>query len=403
MPNPLSVMSSSPTATAKPHGINPEQGDENGATFEAVLNQHKGENKEEAAALKGAEPEQDVDVETDEAVLLEDAEVSADRNQSERTPLLDTRLEVSTKRDPAETPVSAALPDSRSPKVPETEQTGQANTVDKPDAGINDSRKVTPDFRHSSALRPASQPMATRGQADLATSVFQPVGISPKETADLTVHPERHQRETQRPPQSNLAPQQTTNPDRAPSIAQLQMFAPEKTRAQTDAPAFHEVEDVHALRADSPVSAGRDSVSSAQVMAQTARSETARAVAGQMAAVINTQPKSGSVEIALNPEELGRVSIMLNGRDDGLHLTISAERPETLEMMRRHLAVLEEEFKNFGLGDLSFDLGTSEDADQNQAGHQDGSPAETAKLTASSSNASPIPKTGPVGRIDMRL
>ncbi|WP_282170520.1 flagellar hook-length control protein FliK [Ruegeria atlantica] len=403
MPNPLSVMSSSPTATAKPHGINPEQGDENCATFEAVLNQHKGENKQEAAALKGAEPEQDVDVETDEAVLLEDAEVSADRNQSERTPLLDTRLEVSTKRDPAETPVSAALPDSRSPKVPETEQTGQANTVDKPDAGINDSRKVTPDFRHSSALRPASQPMASRGQADLATSVLQPVGISPKETADLTVHPERHQRETQRPPQSNLAPQQTTNPDRAPSIAQLQMFAPEKTRAQTDAPAFHEVEDVHALRADSPVSAGRDSVSSAQVMAQTARSETARAVAGQMAAVINTQPKSGSVEIALNPEELGRVSIMLNGRDDGLHLTISAERPETLEMMRRHLAVLEEEFKNFGLGDLSIDLGTSEDAEHNQAGHQDGSPTETAQLTDSSSNASPIPKTGPVGRIDMRL
>lgn len=255
MPNPLTVMSSSPTATAKPHGINPEQGDENGATLEAVLNQHKGENKEEAAALKGAKHEKDVDVETDEAVLLEDAEVSADRNQSERTPLLDTRLEVSTKRDPAETPVSAALPDARSPKVPETEQTGQANTVDRPDAGINGSHKVAPDFRHSATLRPASQPIATRGKADLATSMLQPVGISPKETADLTVHPERHQRETQHPPQSNLAPQQTTNPDRAPGIVQLQMFAPKKTRAQTDAPAFHKVEDVHALRADSPVSA----------------------------------------------------------------------------------------------------------------------------------------------------
>lgn len=401
MPNPLSVMSSSPTATAKPHGINPEQGDESGATFEAVLNQHKGENKEEAAALTGAEP--DVDVETDEAVLLEDAEVSADLNQSERTPLLDTRLEVGTKRDPSETPVSAALTDPRSPKVPETEQTGLSNKVDRLDAGINDSRIVTPDFRHSAALSPASQPIAARGKVDLAAFALQPMGVSRKETADRTVHPERHRHETQHPPQSNLAPQQTTNPDRAPSIAQLQMFAPEKTRAQTDAPAFHEVENVHALRADSPVSAGRDPVTFTQAMAQTARAETARAVAGQMAAVITTQPKSGSVEIALNPEELGRVSIMLNGRDDGLHLTISAERPETLEMMRRHLAVLEEEFKNFGLGDLSFDLGTSGDAEQNQAGHQEGSPAETAQLTDSSSNAPPIPKTGPVGRIDMRL
>ncbi|WP_170417295.1 flagellar hook-length control protein FliK [Ruegeria atlantica] len=403
MPNPLSVMTSSPTAAAKPNGINPEQGDESGTTFEAVLNQHKGENKEEAAALTGAEPEPDIDVETDEAVLLEDSEVPADPKQSERAQLLDTRLEMGIKRDPAETPMSAALPDARSPKVPETEQTGQANTVDRLDAGAYDSRKVTPDFRHSADLSPASQPIAARVKADLATFALQPVGVSRKETADRTVHPARRQRETQHPPISYLAPQQTTNPDRAPSIAQLQLFSPEKTGAQADAPAFHEVEDVHPLRADSPVSTGRDPVTSTQIMAQTARAETARAIAGQMATVITAQPKSGAIEIALSPEELGRVSITLNGRDDGLHLTISAERPETLDMMRRHLAVLEEEFRNFGLGDLSFDLGTSANTEQNHSEHQKEAPAETTQRAEPAVNASPNPKTGPIGRIDMRL
>nr|WP_254429082.1 MULTISPECIES: flagellar hook-length control protein FliK [unclassified Ruegeria] len=94
-----------------------------------------------------------------------------------------------------------------------------------------------------------------------------------------------------------------------------------------------------------------------------ARAELARAIAGQLAATIQTRPGTGITEIALNPEELGRVSIVLNGRDDGLHMTIALERPETLELMRRHISVLSEEFQKLGYGALSFDLGTASDAD----------------------------------------
>ncbi|WP_170406249.1 flagellar hook-length control protein FliK [Ruegeria arenilitoris] len=94
------------------------------------------------------------------------------------------------------------------------------------------------------------------------------------------------------------------------------------------------------------------------------RAEIARAVAGQMAATIVAKPGSGSVEIALTPEELGKVSIKVTGREDGLHMMIVADRPETMDLMRRHISILSAEFKEMGLGDLSFDLGTSANPEQ---------------------------------------
>ncbi|WP_170451429.1 flagellar hook-length control protein FliK [Ruegeria arenilitoris] len=94
------------------------------------------------------------------------------------------------------------------------------------------------------------------------------------------------------------------------------------------------------------------------------RAEIARAVAGQMAASIVAKPGSGSVEIALTPEELGKVSIKVTGREDGLHMMIVADRPETMDLMRRHISILSAEFKEMGLGDLSFDLGTSANPEQ---------------------------------------
>ena len=87
--------------------------------------------------------------------------------------------------------------------------------------------------------------------------------------------------------------------------------------------------------ADEPVlQSSRESAPSLSAPAQAARAEVARAIAGQMAAAVQARPGSGAVEIALNPEELGRVSIVLNGRDDGFYVTIAAERPETLDLMR---------------------------------------------------------------------
>lgn len=57
----------------------------------------------------------------------------------------------------------------------------------------------------------------------------------------------------------------------------------------------------------------------------------------------------GPTDIALDPPELGRVRMSFAEVNGALSLTITAERPETAEMMRRHVALLTEEFARAGL------------------------------------------------------
>lgn len=86
-----------------------------------------------------------------------------------------------------------------------------------------------------------------------------------------------------------------------------------------------------------------------------ARSGTARFAAAQMADALIKQPNR-PVEITLNPEELGRVRIALNHADSGLTVTITAERPETLDLMRRHIEQLAIEFRRLGYENIGFEF-----------------------------------------------
>lgn len=82
----------------------------------------------------------------------------------------------------------------------------------------------------------------------------------------------------------------------------------------------------------------------------------ARHVAQQLAVTV-TQTAGQPTEIALNPEELGRVRMSMSMTDGILILQINAERPETTELLRRHIDTLAQEFRNMGYSDISFDFG----------------------------------------------
>lgn len=58
--------------------------------------------------------------------------------------------------------------------------------------------------------------------------------------------------------------------------------------------------------------------------------------------------KSGGMELQLSPRELGTVSIRLVPSDAGVVISISAERIETAELIRRHSDVLLNEFRHSG-------------------------------------------------------
>ncbi|WP_188127724.1 flagellar hook-length control protein FliK [Ruegeria intermedia] len=130
--------------------------------------------------------------------------------------------------------------------------------------------------------------------------------------------------------------------------------------------------------------------------------ELARSIASQISASVAARA-GGGIELQLNPEELGRISITMMGREDGIHLVISAERPETLDLMRRHISLLSTEFQQLGYGGLDFDSNgaagseTHEDARHQGAFQTDADPG-------SPDTDSPAPRRpDPSRSLDLRL
>lgn len=94
---------------------------------------------------------------------------------------------------------------------------------------------------------------------------------------------------------------------------------------------------------------------------QATRPEVAR-FASQLADIlVRTQDRKA--EIALNPDELGRVRMAMSVTDTGISITIAADRPETLDLMRRHIDSLTDAFRALGHHDVSFDFSGGQDTD----------------------------------------
>jgi len=63
--------------------------------------------------------------------------------------------------------------------------------------------------------------------------------------------------------------------------------------------------------------------------------------------------------LQLNPEELGRVRLTVHTQDAVLILQVHADRLETADLIRRHVAELLQEFRALGYTDVSVNLGGS--------------------------------------------
>lgn len=95
-----------------------------------------------------------------------------------------------------------------------------------------------------------------------------------------------------------------------------------------------------------------------------------RIVSAQIADIIRQHPER-PVELTLNPEELGRLRMSFQSDGGTMHVTLNFERPETLDLMRRHIDQLAQELQSFGMSDVSFTF------QQQTADGGDGSPTKT--------------------------
>lgn len=67
--------------------------------------------------------------------------------------------------------------------------------------------------------------------------------------------------------------------------------------------------------------------------------------------------KEGSFELTLSPVELGRLHLKLDADGDGVSVSISAERAETLDLVRRNVDSLARDLRDLGYTQISFSFG----------------------------------------------
>ncbi len=123
------------------------------------------------------------------------------------------------------------------------------------------------------------------------------------------------------------------------------------------------------LGTEGAASAGRmTEIGSTQPIAgsRTAGFDIARQIAQQLPDV-STRSLPNAVEISLVPEELGRIRILLSQSDAGVSVLLQSERPETLELAKRHAGMLAEELEKAGYTSIDLSFG-----DQGASNWQDG-------------------------------
>lgn len=74
-------------------------------------------------------------------------------------------------------------------------------------------------------------------------------------------------------------------------------------------------------------------------------------------AVASEGPSASHIDVSLSPEELGHVRLRLAHGEAGLSVTITADRPETLDLLRRNIETLARDFQDIGYGDVNFSFG----------------------------------------------
>jgi len=135
-------------------------------------------------------------------------------------------------------------------------------------------------------------------------------------------------------------------------------------------------------------------------------------IATQVAAVLRPDgggpqgPVMAQVErdLVLSPPELGRLSIRFEGQADTGQLILQVDRPETLELMRRHLDLLADALRMAGFGGCGISLGGRDPGQARRDGAAGISGAVGGALT---DPANPVPpsdrRPATSGRLDLRL
>jgi hypothetical protein len=226
-----------------------------------------------------------------------------------------------------------------------------------------------------------SHPMANRSQPVLpgqsnATPV--PESVAPRDTLPSLPMPER----------PAIAPAAPPSPPR-PGIAEPVTVAPEAHPVDAVPPGPESV----ALPLAQEARRGSETVTLHRAADAPPPAER------QIAAAVIAAP-NGRTDLVLDPKELGRVRVSLEGDESALVLTIQAERSETADLLRRNADILVQEFRDAGYENLTFSF-SEHPRDADRTMEDDPTPAGRSAEVEFVADFSP-PRPG-AGTLDLRL
>lgn len=205
------------------------------------------------------------------------------------------------------------------------------------------------------------------------------------------------------PAPSADAPNRPPLPVAAPPVSSRSTVAIAGDPADTDALPATDV-----MRAERPGSAFAPASPAHGAPGHGAWGHGTRAVTSRIAAAVQSSGER-SVEIVLSPAELGKVRITLSPGEAGMTVGVHADRPETLDLLRRHADLLAQDFRDLGYQSTAFSFGGGGGASGQEAAPVPGDAAEQPEPAAAAIEADAAPRaqktdhTHPDGRMDIRL
>lgn len=131
-----------------------------------------------------------------------------------------------------------------------------------------------------------------------------------------------------------------------------------------------------------------------------------RSLLPQLTAAAGTRANGGTVEVLLEPPELGRVEITMELSEQGLRATLSAERQATMDLLRRHLDMLTQQFEDAGFSDVDLEFSAFAENEQEiprNAGARSDSEGGVAEINAPSRARAASSRLAPDTLVDLRL
>lgn len=319
--------------------------------------------------------------------------------------LAESRIRAALAAEPVETDADSAEPAPTS--------TPAASTTPAPDKAAT-TAPVTP---------PLAAPVATPPQSGAAPVVpAQSTGTAAVVTMPPTGTPPGSSPETEAPARAarwREGPEAMTVRDRADPGPQATVTdTAVKTAEAVPTPASSTLESPAPATAGGPLSFTATGAperpahlpGGGEAAAGATRAASPHAIAHQMSQAL-ADAGNRTVELTLSPEELGKVRMTLNSSDGSITVTVQAERPETLDLMRRNIDSLARDFRDMGYANIDFDFGQQTDrrpsAQEQAAAESARQPAPTerdsiARFDTASLALQSSPRTAS-GGLDLRI